>query len=99
SSTLRLSDRLRPIGMRNAAHMMTKTPSSNHCIGQPPVRRSPDATQHLGWSGTVAPHMVPEKHIDVIFPTMWKSCGKVSQRRLRGVGDEIAARATGFREQ
>src|SRR6476659_1351751 len=103
SSTLRLSDRLRPIGMRNAAHMMTKTPSSNHCMGQPPVRRSPDATQHLGWTGTVAPHVVPEKHIDVIFPSMWKSCGKglptpVTARSLR-VCDERAALAAGLRQQ
>src|SRR3954454_13114515 len=99
SSTLLLSDRLRPAGIKNAAHMMTKTPSSNHCTGQPPVRRFPDPTQHLGWAGTVAPHVVLEKHIGVIFPTMWKSCGKRWQRRLRRVGDEVAALAAGLRQQ
>src|SRR3954454_2240016 len=99
SSTLLLSDRLRPAGIRNAAHMMTKTPSGNHCMGQPPVCRSPDTTQHLGWTGTVAPHVVHVKHIDVIFPTMWKSCGKARERRLRPVGAEVAALPAGLRQQ
>src|SRR4029453_11927994 len=99
SWTVRASDRarLRPIGTRNAAHMMQRSVSSNHCTTQPPACRSPVPTQHLGWDGTVAPHLVPMKHIDVIFPqaveVVWKGVVPGS------AGAILAAAPAGFRQE
>src|SRR5207249_8677204 len=69
SITDRASERFLPRGTKKATHMMPNAARSIHSTSQPPGRQAPVVTQHLGWDGTVAPHLVLGKHIDVIPPS------------------------------
>ena len=83
SSTELAVERRRDVrGIKNAAHMMPRAARSSQ--SNAPSLRSvvPGSTQHLGWDGTVAPHVGVLNHIDVIRRTF--SQGR--DRALPGAG-------------
>src|SRR5436190_4581964 len=95
SITDRASERFLPRGTKKATHMMPNAPRSIHSTSQPPGRLASVVTQHLGWDGTVAPHLVLGKHIDVIPPPRFRAS---FGRRSPG-GVVLAGPPTGFREE
>ena len=66
--------RRRSDGSRNATHMMPNAARSSQSTRQPPARRPPVRTQHLGWNSTVAATYGVGKHIDVISTSLALRC-------------------------
>ena len=69
----------RLVGTKNATHMMPNAGEEQPIQPSLPWGRGHATPQHLGWAGTLAPHLGSSNHIDVIRRTFSQAALRTSR--------------------